>query len=66
MPLLDTQQVADHCGISRRTLEFWRSYGKGPKFLKVGRLVRYAKQDVDAWLLTNLHSNTTDTTEQQY
>jgi hypothetical protein len=32
------------------TLEIWRLNGKGPRFIKIGKLVRYAQSDLDAWL----------------
>ncbi len=37
-------------GIPEKTLANWRSQGKGPKYLKVGRHVRYRMPDLDAWL----------------
>jgi len=39
-------------------LEIWRSTGKGPAYLKLGPLVRYAKSDLDAWLEARKFSNT--------
>ena len=32
------------------TLEFWRQTGQGPRYFKIGRLVKYRVEDVDAWL----------------
>lgn len=37
-------------GISSVTATKWRAKAKGPPFIKVGRLVRYRRSDVDAWL----------------
>jgi len=34
-------------------LERDRGKAKGPPFIKVGRLVRYRRSDVDAWLRAN-------------
>jgi predicted DNA-binding transcriptional regulator AlpA len=42
-------EVADHIGISVKTLANWRVFGDGPDFVKVGRLVRYEPSAVDAW-----------------
>jgi excisionase family DNA binding protein len=39
--------------ISSVTATKWRAKAKGPPFIKVGRLVRYRRSDVDAWLRTN-------------
>jgi predicted DNA-binding transcriptional regulator AlpA len=32
------------------TLRYWRGEGKGPRYRKVGQLVRYAPSDVLDWL----------------
>lgn len=48
---LTTKQTAAYMGISRQRLEIWRCRGGGPPFIKVsGRLIRYRRVDVDAWL----------------
>ena len=36
--------------VSRKTLQSWRYAGQGPRFIKIGRLVRYRVGDVDAYL----------------
>jgi predicted DNA-binding transcriptional regulator AlpA len=36
-------------GISEKTLANWRSQGRGPRYLKIGRLVRYAMADLEDW-----------------
>lgn len=41
----------------------WRVLGTGPKFKKVGHLVRYRRGDVQAWLDGNTFSSTTRRTE---
>lgn len=41
--------VADYLGVPLRTLDQWRYLGKGPRFRRVGRHVRYRWADVDAW-----------------
>lgn len=51
---LTSQQVSANTGIAVKTLANWRSLSTpespvGPSFLKVGRLVRYAAADVEAW-----------------
>jgi excisionase family DNA binding protein len=48
--LLTPEQVAQMLGIPVNTLYAWRYRGTGPVGLKVGRHVRYAPEDVDAWL----------------
>ena len=39
--------VANRLGVSRFTVRSWRLKGVGPRFLKMGRAVRYRPQDVD-------------------
>lgn len=40
-------EVASRLGVSRFTVRSWRLKGMGPRFLKMGRAVRYRPQDVD-------------------
>ena len=40
-------EVATRLGVSRFTVRSWRLKGVGPRFLKMGRAVRYRPQDVD-------------------
>ena len=42
-------EVAERLGVSRFTVRSWRLKGVGPKFLKMGRAVRYRSQDVDEY-----------------
>jgi excisionase family DNA binding protein len=51
---LTTKEVAAMLRIAPQTLEKARSTGLGPQipFIKVGRAVRYASDDVTAWIET--------------
>lgn len=51
--LLTTPQVAARLGVKPPTLESWRYKGEGPKWIQVGRLVRYRTADIDAWVESN-------------
>ena len=44
--------------ISPRTLQRWRVEGVGPKWIKVGRLVRYRRSDLEAYLETRVRQST--------
>lgn len=48
--LLNEHEVADSCSISVLTLRKWRTQRRGPQFVKIGALVRYRPEDVDAWI----------------
>jgi len=48
--LLDERDVARWIRVSVATLRYWRGEGRGPRYRKVGQLVRYAPSDVQEWL----------------
>jgi excisionase family DNA binding protein len=48
--LLTEQQLAKQLNVSLASVRRWRVNGRGPLFVKVGALVRYRPEDVDAWL----------------
>lgn len=49
--LLDNDPAANYIGIKGGTLEVWRSTKRHQiPYIKVGRLVKYRKSDLDAWL----------------
>ncbi len=45
-PLTDVEAAA-RLGVSRFTMRAWRLKGMGPRFLKMGRAVRYRPEDVE-------------------
>lgn len=48
-PFLNTAQAAHYVGLSRQALEKMRRQGRGPRYRKHGRYVRYHIADLDAW-----------------
>ncbi|MBF58277.1 helix-turn-helix domain-containing protein [Halomonas sp. FeN2] len=58
--LLDQKQVATYLGKSVAWCERSRWDGTGPRFIKVGRAVRYRADDVLAWLEANTRTNTSE------
>lgn len=48
--LVTEKQVAEETGIPARRLQQLRFRGLGPAFRKLGASVRYAPEDVQAWL----------------
>ena len=47
---LTERQVAEQFGLSVATRRAWRHRGKGPRFLRLGRSVRYLPSDVDEFV----------------
>ncbi|MFZ4894657.1 helix-turn-helix transcriptional regulator [Plantibacter sp. Mn2098] len=47
---LTAEQVSEMTGIAVQTLANWRVIGKGPRFFKISRLVRYSPQSVSEWV----------------
>jgi predicted site-specific integrase-resolvase len=47
---LSEREAAEHLGLSHKTLTRWRWAGKGPAFHKFGGAVRYAPEDLAAFV----------------
>ena len=46
-----TEREVEELGLaSRRTLQSWRLLGRGPRYIKVSRSVRYRLGDIEEWL----------------
>ena len=58
--LLNTEEAAAWLGLSPRTLQCYRIRGEGPRFKKIGRWVRYAESDLEAWLAECTRVSTSD------
>lgn len=48
--LMSSAELAQHLGKSPAALANWRYLGLGPRFVKVGKAVRYRVSDVESWL----------------
>jgi predicted DNA-binding transcriptional regulator AlpA len=59
-PLLTVEQVSQLVGRSVITLEKDRLYGSGPRYVKMGRLVRYRPEDIRAWVAERVRCSTSD------
>ena len=57
---LRTPEAARFLGLSGRTLEKHRTYGTGPKYLKIGGRVVYALEDLQAWADLGAKNSTSD------
>jgi excisionase family DNA binding protein len=49
-PLMTPQEVADFLAMPVLTLQTWRAKRTGPRVYRVGRHVRYRREDVEEWL----------------
>ena len=47
---LNEKEVAQIYNLSVTTLRKWRLLGRGPRFVKLGRSVRYSAADLAGWL----------------
>jgi hypothetical protein len=50
LTLLTEHDVSKQLRVSLSSLRRWRMIRRGPPFFKVGPLVRYRSEDVEAWL----------------
>jgi excisionase family DNA binding protein len=58
--LFTTAEAADHVRLSKPTMERLRTSGGGPRYVALGRAVRYRKIDLEAWLESRLVRSTSD------
>jgi predicted DNA-binding transcriptional regulator AlpA len=58
---LTEQEVAARFGLSVATLRAWRWKRKGPRFVRLGRAVRYMPDDLDQFLAVNSVRTKNDT-----
>jgi excisionase family DNA binding protein len=63
--LLNQKQAARVLGVSVRTLERHRVAGTGPRWARLGRLVRYRQSDLTAWVESNLRASTSENVASQ-
>lgn len=48
--ILTPVAVGERTGLALKTLANWRCLGTGPKWFRLGRLVRYYEADLDRWI----------------
>jgi len=58
--LLNEKQVSELTGRAVTTLQKDRLKGTGLRWVRLGRLVRYRPEDVEAWIKDNLRHSTSD------
>lgn len=58
--MLTVPQLSEWLGTTSGNLAQMRYLGTGPKFVKLGRAVRYRQSDVEAWLVAQTRQQTGD------
>jgi excisionase family DNA binding protein len=56
--LVTTPEAAKYLAVKPNTLEIWRVQGKSPVYKKIGRMVRYSLDDLDAFLAASTRNST--------
>ncbi len=51
--LMKARQVSELLGIPEGTLRYWRNVGLGPIWHKLEGSIRYAQEDVEAYIATS-------------
>lgn len=57
---VDTEEAARHLSLAPNTLEKLRVTGGGPRFVKLGRAVRYRMADLEAYIAERVVSSTSE------
>ena len=58
--LVNERRAAEILGLQVKTLQEWRTSGKGCPFVKIGRAVRYSLADLDDFIAKNTVQSTTE------
>lgn len=58
--LLTPDALAARLHVTTRNLRQWRVTGAGPRFVRVGRFPLYRQEAVEAWLLEQEYTSTSD------
>jgi len=61
LTLLTSRELAAMLKLKPRTIDMMRVSGKGPPYLKIGRLVRYRLSAVEEWYSQQGRRSTSDT-----
>lgn len=58
--LLMTSEAAEIVRLSQAHLEKMRIYGTGPRFVRLGRAIRYRRADLMGWIEASLVASTSE------
>lgn len=54
--LVSETEAARLLDVSVRTLQAWRAQDAGPPYVRVGRLIRYVRASLLAWITSRTHT----------
>lgn len=54
--IISTGMAAQMLGVAPGTLRYWRYMDQGPRSFRVGRHVKYRREDLESWLESQLVS----------
>lgn len=57
---MTTLEAAQYLGLAVSTMNKWRCFGDGPIFIKLGRAVRYRKEDLDTYVAKRSLASTSE------
>lgn len=55
-----TAEASRYLNLSESTLEKYRLTGFGPRYAKLGRIVTYSLEDLDAWVGARIRTSTSE------
>jgi excisionase family DNA binding protein len=58
--MLTVLEAADYLRLGTRTLERFRCSGLGPKYVKLGRYIRYQRDALDEWIAGRVVRSTSE------
>ena len=58
--MLTVQEAAAHLGLSDSLLNQYRVSGKGPAFYKMGKFVRYDRDEIECWARSRRYKSTSE------
>ncbi|MFI5020865.1 MAG: helix-turn-helix transcriptional regulator [Alphaproteobacteria bacterium] len=57
---LRTREAAEYLNLSKSTLEKYRLTGEGPRYAKLGKVVTYTVEDLNAWADSRTRHSTSE------
>jgi excisionase family DNA binding protein len=52
--MFNSREASAYLGCSESVMRLWRSQGQGPRYFRAGKLIRYRRADLDAWIEARL------------